>query len=407
MKNIVILFIILTFSTVCFGQSNDVVQLKNTYWKVISHQGNADTWTFVPVTEKPKFNANFEYLILKSNNKFQLHLSYNDCKKDVFGTYTVSKSKISFDYPPLTVEGKCDGFDYFRLENRSVVIKNNKLYLTKYSKWYDEKNIKNDTIIVEKEQLGRIERNEKNILLVNDANYIPMEDGNYKLNEEKNPVEKYIFTIKNGFLDGKIIRIAKDNKSEMILKQGRILSEKKWINGQIFLEKYHTEEVKKEADNYFITLKEVRNNYRSNDKDSTVTVFKNRKPVVKNFYQSHKLVSVKDFEKNTYQKFGYNNQLLEYEDSNKKIKYDRNGREKTKELFLNDGYELYDYDILKMKKTFAKDTITTILYDEKGKPIETKTEAKSNIPMYEIADPNKYALELSPEQFEYYKSILK
>lgn len=374
---------------------------------MISHQGNADTWTFIPLSKKPKLNDDIEYIILKNNNEFQLHLSYNNCRKDIFGTYNLVKSKITFDYPPLTVEGKCDGFDYFRLENRSIILKNDKLYLAKYSKWYDEKNLKNDTIILEKEQLGRLKRNGENILSVNDANHVPMDDGNYKLNEENNPDEKYIFTIKNGFLDGKVLNISKNNRSEMLLKKGRVLAEKKWINGQLFLDKYNTEEVQKLADNYIITLKEIRNNYRSDDKDSTVTVFKNRKPIVKSFYRYQKLVSINDFEKNIYKKFGSNNQLLEYEDPSKKINYDRDGKEKEKELFFSDGSELYNYDILKVKKTFTKDTITTISYDEKGKPIDTKTEAKSNIPMYEIANPNKYASKLSQEQFEYYKNITK
>lgn len=404
MKNKIIVLALMMVSTFVFGQKAKTLQLDNTYWKAIMHQGNSGTWTFDPLKEKPKPDADFKYLIFYNSNQFQAHTTSKDCKKNIQGTYSIENSKVNFVYSLDKSEEDCD---YFRLKNRSVILKNNKLYLAKYSKWYDEKNIKNDTIILEKEQLGRSDRNDENKIFVYDANYILLDDGTYKLNEENNPGEKYIFTMKNGALDGKSITVAKNNKTEIIFNQGLITSEKKWISGTLFLEKYNTEEVKKEAGNYIITLKEVKNNYRSNDQDSTVTVFRNRKPIVKSFYQYGKLVSVKDFEKNTFQKFGSNNQVLDYEDSDKKINYDGDGKEKRKELYLSDAHELYEDGLLKMKKIYAKDTITTQLYDEKGKLTDTKTEARKDSLDYEIADPNKYASELSSEQFEYYKSVIK
>lgn len=50
-----------------------------------------------------------------------------------------------------------------------------------------------------------------------------------------------------------------------------------------------------------------------------------------------------------------------------------------------------------MKKIFDKDSVTITTYDEKGNPLETTTEAKSNIVEAAIASPDEYERDFTAE----------
>ncbi|WP_407482827.1 hypothetical protein [Elizabethkingia meningoseptica] len=391
------------FSQYAFAQNN-IQNLANTYWKVTTHYGNADTWTFVPLKEKPKPDAEFDFLEFDKKNNYHFHMDVSSsCKVNLSGAYHIEKSHITFSTKQAAIDKGCKGLNDFRLGTMAIIMKNDQLYLTQPTPWYDEKITKKaDTIQIRAEQLGRIETNEEGKYYVTDANRIPFDDGTYCVSIEKDPNAKFVFTSKNGLLDGVTFSKAKDAEIRYLYKDGKMLNEKRWKSKQLIFDKTNLEDIKKDtAGNYIITLTEVKQNLNRSRRDSTVTVFLNTKPITKVRYEGNKLVTQKDFQKDTFRKYSADGKLLESEDPGIHIEYDIDGKEKIKKLYTSGTYELYKYGVLREKKIYSGNKVTVTTYDERQNLIEKKIENISVLA--EIADMDKYENELSDKKFNDYK----
>lgn len=382
--------------------------LSNTYWKIIMHFGNADTWTLVPLNEKPNPDIESSFLEFDKKNGFHIRLNFG-CIEDASGEYHIVKSHIYFSTKKSYVEQKCNAEDANFWPNKMAIIrKKGFLYLTQPTDWYDEKTLKNrDTILINSKQLGRGDTNEEGKHFITDANQIPLDDGTYKVFSKKETERdmNLIFTQKNGVFDGLFISKSKDIEAQNLFKEGKILSEKRWKNNQLTFEKTNLEHIIKNNDGiYVITLTEIKKNLYRNEKDSIITIFHNTKPIMKTRYENNKLVSQKNFQKKTFKKYNQNGRLLKSEDSGVHIEYDYEGKERKKEIYQPGTYELYKYGILNTKKIYYDNKTKTILYDKNGNIIDTKVE--EYYPIAEIGDMDEFESELTNEQFNNYKKQL-
>lgn len=383
---------------------NKKVNLSNTYWRKIKSYNH--TRVFIPLKIKPDSNSTFDYLIFDKKNNYQFHMYINSkCVVNSSGKFILNKAQIQFDDSTVSVDKECQGFDEFRLDKRSVVLKNNKLYLTQPTKWYDNETIKDgDTIILQKEELGRIELNEAEKFYITDSNKIPFEDGYYKISEENNKIK---FRVKNGLLEGFFEIQSSDRKVSYLYQQGNLLSEKRWKGNILTFEKSIFENVKKESGDFIITKTEINKNYIKNYNDSIVTIFKNTKPILKSRYEDNQLITQKNFIDNTFKEYRNNGDIKIIEMPGISIEYDYQGKEKSKELFQKNSYKQFIYGILRKEKKYTDSSITTIIYDENGNIVSSETEKRNNIVEAEIANMDKFEPDLTNEKFEYYKKIFQ
>lgn len=385
-------------------------KLENTYWKMYQHQANADTWFLEALKTKPVANPKFEYLYFGKNNTYLQFLDIGrGCKGELAGHYKIEKSQIVFTVTDNRIPKACQEENDYRYTHHSIILKNGILHLTRPKAWYDEEiKKKGDTILIKKEQMGRIMQKTNGKYEVTDASRIPFDDGIYKM-ELQDDDGKYIFSSKNSYMDGEFISIANGKGYIGIYRDGILKSEKRYINNQLFFEKSIREDVKKETSGHYrITLTELNMNSRVNEKDSIITIFDDKIPVSKIRYENNKLKSEMDFKNNIFKRYRSNGKLEEMESADTKIIYDYNGVEKSKEIYKNNTFELYNYGKLKSKKIFEKDKTTTLTYDEQGKVIDTNIiENKDNMTVAEVADMDKYEPKLSQEKFEYYKKLAK
>jgi len=321
---------------------------------------------------------------------------------DYYGKYSIEKSHIIFNDTSTKVEGDCDRVDDFRLRKKAIVLKDKHLYLTMPDEWYDEEITKSGDTILLKNTVRVRPDNEDGKYIVKDSHEIPLDDGLYRVISPEDSQASYFFSLKNYVLDGTSIIRKKDMKIQYLYDNGILVGEKGWKNGQLFKEMSESKSVKKEGKDYIITLTKLSKNSSRDAKDSTVTVFRNQKPILKKRFSDNRLVREKDFVKNYFKEYDFNGKLKKSEESGVHIEYDYEGKERKKELYLKGSYELYKYGILAMKKTFGQDSITIQTYDEKGNLLETKTEPQSNIVEATIANPDEYERDLTKEQLKYY-----
>lgn len=408
MNKKLLIFLGLFFLQSYFSQNVNAKYLFNTRWKLVSHFVNAGTWSFVPLSEKATTKSEFDFIIFDENNGYHYHNSIGkSCKMEYYGKYSVEKSHIIFNDTSTKIEGNCDRLDDFRLRKKAIVLKTNYLYLTEPDEWYDEEIKKNgDTILLK--GLGKIRPDRENgKYILNDAHEIPLNDGIYKAISPEDSQASYTFSVKNNVLDGTSVIIGKGMKMEFQYDNGILVSEKGWKNKQLFKEMSESKSVKKDGKDYIITLTKLSRNSSRDKKDSTITVFRNEKPVLKKRFSYNSLMTEKDFTKNSFKEYDINGKLKISNEPGVSIEYDYSGRERKKELYKKGSYELYKYGVIVMRKTFDKDSTTITTYDEKGNLLETKKESKNNIVEATMANPDEYERDLTVEQLEYYKSFAK
>ncbi|WP_300673121.1 hypothetical protein [Soonwooa sp.] len=384
-------------------------KLENTYWHLYLTQGNADTSFFEPIKEQPKPNANYQYLKFEKNGKYVQHIQYGeDCIGDLSGTYKIEKSKITFTVLQNTISNTCKERQNLGFTTRSIVLKNNTLYLTPQKVWYDQApQKKGDTIILNKEQVDYFDQEKDGRVKATDASRIPFDDGLYKLVDDGKSKKLVIFRAKNGYVDGEFIAKTDSKGFRNLYTEGNLVSEKRYTNDVLFYEKSIRNDVKKDATGHYkITITQIETNKSRNRKDSTITVYDNQKPVGKLRYENDKLISEMDFKNDIFKKYRSNGALSEMQHDGTTITYDYDGGEVSKEIYKKDSYELYSYGKLTTKKIFDKDKTTITNFDSKGNIVNTEVAKNTGrIPTVEEAEPNRTLPELSQEKFEYYKKL--
>lgn len=388
-------------------------KLENTYWHLYLTQGNANTSFFQPLKEQPKPNADYQYLQFDKNGKYLQHIRYGeDCFGDLIGTYKIEKSKITFTIEQNTISSTCKDRENLGFVARSIVLKNNILYLTPPKVWYDQEPQKiADTIILKKEQLDYFDQEKDGRIIATDASRIPFDDGLYKLVDDGKIKKQVIFRAKNGYVDGDFIAKTDARSYRNSYTEGNLVSEKRYANDVLFYEKSIRNDVKKDAaGHYKITVTQLETNKARNRKDSIITVYDNEKPVSKFRYENDKLISEMDFKNDVYKKYSSNGTLAEMEHDRTTATYNFDGVEERKEIYKNNTYELYNYGKLRIKKHFDKDKTTTTIYDLNGNIVDTKVvknSDKASIREEEATDTTKIAPDLSKEKLDYYKKLAK
>lgn len=195
-------------------------------------------------------------------------------------------------------------------------------------------------------------------------------------------------------------------ESKLTYDNGFLLAEIMYQEGKLLGSETFSTTVIKDGKDYLITLKTIIKNPSSGDKD-VVTIFRNRKPILKTTTRAGVSVVEKDFEKNVLKQYNSKGQLTKLHKPGLKELYDDTGKVTYKEEWIGDDHFVYINGKMSLKEIQVKGKQQYLVteYDENGK---VKKEFSRGVEDgIAIGNPDEQEWDLTEALFNYYKKKVK